>query len=61
MCSQYGGALPRHLGKHKEMLQDYKTGAESKGAMTSDDCVSTSAPSLEGSVTAALAVMNQSS
>ena len=63
---QYRGAFPRHLGEHKEMLlqallQQYKTGAKSKGAMTNDDCISISAASLEGSVIAALTVMNQSS
>lgn len=63
---RYGGALPRHPNEHKEMLtqallQEYKTGAKSKGAMTNDDCISISAASLEGSVIAALTVMNQSS
>lgn len=63
---QYGGALPRHLSEQKEMLlqallQEYKTGAKSKGAMTNDDCISISAVSSEGSIIAALTVMNQSS
>lgn len=63
---QYGGALPRHLGEHKEMLlqtllQEYKTGAKSKVAMTNDDGISISAASLEGSIIAALTAMNQSS
>lgn len=60
LLAQYGGAVPRHFGEHKEMLpqallQEYKRGPESKGAMTIDDCLSISAASLEGSVIAALA------
>lgn len=60
LLAQYGGAVPRLFGEHKEMLpqallQEYKRGPKSKGAMTIDDCLSISAASLEGSIIAALA------
>lgn len=62
---QYGGALPRHLSEHKEMLpqasfQEHKTGVKSKETVTNTDCVTLPAAPLEGSVIAALTVMNQS-
>lgn len=46
---QYGGALPRHLSEHKEMLpqasfQEHKTGVKSKGTVTNTDCYPTCSP-----------------